>query len=102
MPSQRNKLWLKIARSRVVGREHDINEQEEEEEDNKTRLQCRLFRHGQKVHDLSFHAQLPIFATCSEDRTVKVWQQNPVIFLKPRAKVSRDVDPSLMEIGSSA
>jgi WD40 repeat protein len=70
--SQRNELWIKIARRRFADSE------EEGIAETKVREQCRLFRHGQQVHDMNFHPDLPIFASCSEDRTVKIWEQNPV------------------------
>jgi WD40 repeat protein len=70
---QKNALWMKLAKRFTVGLEED-----EEEEENKLREQCRLYRHGQQVNDLNFHPDLPIFASCSEDRTVKIWEQNPV------------------------
>jgi len=70
--SQRNELWIKLARRRFSGSE------EEEMVETKVREQCRLYRHGQQVQDVNFHPELPIFASCSEDRTVKFWEQNPV------------------------
>jgi WD40 repeat protein len=70
--SQRNELWIKIARRRFADSE------EEEVVETRVREQCRLFRHGQQVQDVNFHPDLPIFASCSEDRTVKFWEQNPV------------------------
>ena len=72
--SQRNELWLKLAKRHVTV----PGAEEESDEETKVREQCRLFRHGQQIQDLTFHHEFPIFASCSEDRTVKIWEQNPV------------------------
>lgn len=78
--SQRNQLWLKLAKRHLMtpGEVEKLDEEEKLDEATKVREQCRLFRHGQQVQDLTFHPELPIFASCSEDRTVKIWEQNPV------------------------
>lgn len=73
---QHNELWLKLAKRKSALSEEEQSEDEDKE--NAVLELCRLYRHGQQVQDVNFHPKYPIFASCSEDRTVKMWEKNPV------------------------
>ena len=72
----RNDLWVKLA-ERFGGKGEKESENEQKEENSKVRVQCRLYRHGQQVTGLTFHPLIPLMASGSVDRTVKIWERNP-------------------------